>query len=357
MNMLFTDEKNARKVCIPTRRHFKCLLLLIMLVILRQSVVFIFTRYAVTDYPETRCGFGISKAAQTLADNNRNPLPKTMKTERGRFAYTTLAISSVYLPGAKLLACSLKLVNAKFPLVVFVAKTMVPEATEYFKNDENIEVRGIRLIHTRNSYQPRFGFCFTKLQLFAQEEFSRLIYTDADNTYRKNVDDLFTRKLDYGIAMAKISTTDSCGYLSGRAQYSQASANFMVFDTNTNIRNDMLQILSARPELRFQNHFAEQMFLQWYFYSYLNWLPTMYTVTSDEENIDQAFTIHHSKKPFFRFAKKHLNLLTPEVRKCINLTRVPFILVDDGSDGLPSDHLPNIKDQQDAINVNDYGNT
>ena len=136
-----------------------------------------------------------------------------------------------------------------------------------------------------------------------------------------------------------------------------ANPNFMVFDTNTNIRNDMLQILSARPELRFQNHFAEQMFLQWYFYSYLNWLPTMYTVTSDEENIDQAFTIHHSKKPFFRFAKKHLNLLTPEVRKCINLTRVPFILVDDGSDGLPSDHLPNIKDQQDAINVNDYGNT
>jgi len=77
----------------------------------------------------------------------------------------------------------------------------------------------------------------------------------------------------------------------------------------------------------------------------------------DEKNIDQAFTIHHSKKPFFRFAKKHLNLLTPEVRKCINLTRVPFILVDDGSDGIPSDHLPNIKDQQDAINVNDYGNT
>ena len=357
IDMLLTHERNARKVCLPKRRQFKCLLLLIVLVILRQSVVFIFKRYAVTDYPETRCGFGINKAAQILADNNRNPLPKKMKTGRGRFAYTTLAISSVYLPGAKLLACSLKLVNAKFPLVVFVAKTMVPEAKEFFKNDDNIEVRGIRLIHTPNNYQARFGFCYTKLQLFAQEEFSRFIYTDADNTYRKNVDELFTRKLDYGIAMAKISSPDSCEYLSGRAQYSQASANFMVFDTNINIRDDMLRILKARPELRFQDHFSEQMFLQWYFYAYLNWLPTMYTITSDEENIDQAFTIHHSKKPFFRFAKRHLHFLTPEVRKCINMTGIPFVVVDDGSEGVPSDHLPNMKDQKDAINVNHYGNT
>ena len=339
--------------CTPVCKILFFLVLLVIFV-LYHTMVFVFNRYAITDYPETRCGFGISSAAQILANNNRKPLPKKTNTKPGRFAYTTLAISSVYLPGAKLLACSLKQVKSKYPLVVFVTTTMVPEAEKYFKNDDNIEVRGIRLIHTPNNYQARFGFCYTKLQLFAQEEFSRLIYTDADNTYQKNVDELFTRKLDYGIAMAKISTSDSCGYLSGRAQYSQASANFMVLDTNANILDDMLQILQAHPLLRFQDNFAEQMFLQWYFYIYLNWLPATYTITTGEHLVDEAFTLHHSKKPFFRFAKNWLHLLPPEVLECINLRAIPFIVVDDGSEGMPDEHLPSLEDQQNAINVNNY---
>ena len=66
------------------------------------------------------------------------------------------------------------------------------------------------------------------------------------------------------------------------------------------------------------------------------------------------YKINACKKPFFRFAKNWLHLLPPEVLECINLTAIPFVVVDDGSEGVPDDHLPSLEDQKNAINVDNY---
>ena len=302
-----------------------------------------------------------SKMALVLATKNTDPLPPRSNTVgKGRYAYATLVISKPYLPGAKLLACSLTKVGARYPLVVFVGKSFLKEARHYYSGVENIEVRPIRLISTMNKYQRRFGFIFTKLNLFGEEDFERLIVTDADNTYKKNVDKLFTRDLEHGFAMAKINSDKPEEYLEGKAQYSQASANFIVLTPNKNILKDMLKKLKANVKLRFQQGFAEQMFLQWYFYLYMTWLPTFYSVTASESmaRTNNAIVLHHSRKPFFRMYRGYVGAIPDYVRSCMKIHNVTLDICEnhncDDISYLKGTELPSKADQDDALNLDSF---
>merc|ERR1711991_460494 len=86
----------------------------------------------------------------------------------------------------------------------------------------------------------------------------------------------------------------------------------------------MLQLLRDRKELRFEHGFAEQMFFQWYFYLYLTWLPSWYSVTSSERGARSSYTrvLHHSRKPFFKMYKKYVADIPNEVMQCMKIEKI-----------------------------------
>ncbi|KAM3545647.1 hypothetical protein ARSEF1564_001462 [Beauveria bassiana] len=124
----------------------------------------------------------------------------------GEQVYATLLLTDSYLPGALVLAHSLRDAGTARKLVVFftldsVSADSITQLRAVF--DHVIPVPRIRNEHRANLYlmhRPDLDSAFTKIHLWKQTQFSKIIYIDADVVAYRAPDELFALQHSFGAA-------------------------------------------------------------------------------------------------------------------------------------------------------------
>ncbi|KAM3515990.1 hypothetical protein MY11210_000272 [Beauveria gryllotalpidicola] len=124
----------------------------------------------------------------------------------GEQVYATLLLTDSYLPGALVLAHSLRDAGTARKLVVFftpdsVSADSITQLRAVF--DQVIPVPTIRNEHHANlwlMHRPDLDSAFTKINLWRQTQFSKIIYIDADVVAYRAPDELFALQHPFGAA-------------------------------------------------------------------------------------------------------------------------------------------------------------
>ncbi|KAK4192981.1 nucleotide-diphospho-sugar transferase [Podospora australis] len=120
-----------------------------------------------------------------------------MASHEGEDVYASLLLTDTYLPGALVLAHSLRDAGTRKKLVILVTpETVSQEVITQLETvyDQVIPVETIRNAQPENLYlmdRPDLHSAFTKIQLWKQTQFRRIIYIDADVVAYRAVDELF----------------------------------------------------------------------------------------------------------------------------------------------------------------------
>ncbi|KAI4714435.1 hypothetical protein J4E89_000115 [Alternaria sp. Ai002NY15] len=121
-------------------------------------------------------------------------------------AYITLLMSDSYLPGAVVLANSLRDAGTTKKLAVLVTmETLSADTISELKAlyDYLIPVERIRNANPANLYvmgRPDLAFAFTKIALWRQTQFRKLVYLDADVVALRALDELFDIEASFAAA-------------------------------------------------------------------------------------------------------------------------------------------------------------
>ncbi|KAF2742753.1 glycosyltransferase family 8 protein [Sporormia fimetaria CBS 119925] len=121
-------------------------------------------------------------------------------------AYCTLLMSDSYLPGAAVLAHSLRDAGTQKKLaVLYTPETLSADTVEKLKSlyDFLIPVEHIRNPKPANLYlmqRPDLVFAFTKIALWRQVQFRKIVYLDADMVALRALDELFDIDTDFAAA-------------------------------------------------------------------------------------------------------------------------------------------------------------
>lgn len=122
-----------------------------------------------------------------------------LKLDQTPYAWVTLVTSPSYLPGAVVLAHSLKKHGSQYPLVVLVTPGLGKAGVQKLKHEQqrknNIIVHEIEILTRENtgSVAERFKDTFTKLRAFQLHEvgLKKGVFLDADMAVFRNPDSLF----------------------------------------------------------------------------------------------------------------------------------------------------------------------
>lgn len=113
-------------------------------------------------------------------------------------AYVTLLSTSNYLEGVLVLHESLKQVKSTRPLLVLITEEIAtPEILAIFQ-EEGIFYEIVDTVSYAGVTQDKYSGCSvlntaSKVHLFRQKNWDKLVYIDADTMVLQNIDDLFVR--------------------------------------------------------------------------------------------------------------------------------------------------------------------
>ncbi|KAH6633681.1 nucleotide-diphospho-sugar transferase [Boeremia exigua] len=120
--------------------------------------------------------------------------------------YCTLLMSDSYLPGATVLAHSLRDAGTKKKLAVMITlESLSAETVAELKSlyDYVIPVERIRNSNMANLYlmgRPDLSYAFTKIALWRQTQFRKIVYLDADVVALRALDELFDIEAPFAAA-------------------------------------------------------------------------------------------------------------------------------------------------------------
>lgn len=120
-----------------------------------------------------------------------------------KYSYVTLLTNDSYAYGVILLAESMKKVNTKYPLLVFITEDVSQASIEILKQlkiryelVDKIEIPEKMMAHNEKIDKAISGvwkYCWTKFWVFDKTEFDKIIFLDADIMLLKNIDNLFQK--------------------------------------------------------------------------------------------------------------------------------------------------------------------
>lgn len=125
----------------------------------------------------------------------------------------TLILTDSYLIGAQVLAWSLKDSGSNKHLSVLVTEETLSESTLTTLKEIYDEVIKVKPIYSEDMDklnllgQPNLRASLTKIHVWAQEKFKKIIYLDADTFCIRNIDELFNLNTDFA-AIPDISWPD-----------------------------------------------------------------------------------------------------------------------------------------------------
>jgi glycogenin len=190
------------------------------------------------------------------------------------FAYITVLSTDSYVEGVIVLHRSLMRSQARYPFLVLTTPNLA-DTTYQQLNHYGIDYRPIPPIdlHTAlPTHQARWQSTYSKLQIFNQIQFDKLVYLDADMLIYQNLDDLFSKP--------HMSAVNAGGMLPEYAHWTEFNSGLMVIEPSYQLYADMLAKL---PELYLPAG-GDQDFLNAY---YPDWPQ------QPEKHLDHAYNIFH----------------------------------------------------------------
>ena len=167
-------------------------------------------------------------------------------------AYLTYVCSDNFIPGVVALYNSVRLSNCNNDFIVLVTDDVSQESRDIL-NKKNLKIVDADKIYYNGQYKDkildRYGKVdqswkmFTKINIWKQTEYSKIIYLDADTLVLNNIDELF-------------DVEELAAVIGGSVMlnYSGIEAGVLVVkpDTNTSFLNDYFSkhgIINAIPEI------------------------------------------------------------------------------------------------------------
>ncbi len=152
------------------------------------------------------------------------------------YAFVSILTTEDYLPGLLVLNDSLKSVNSEYPLHVLLTPEISKKVTTVL-DAHNISYSRLfeRIGNPTNvSINHRWFPTYSKLAVFNQTQYNKIVYIDVDTLVLKNIDELFS--------CLHMSATNAGSMLPRKSEPKDKSLNsgLMVIEPSVDIYNDMI---------------------------------------------------------------------------------------------------------------------
>jgi glycogenin len=194
--------------------------------------------------------------------------------EGQKFSYITVLSTDSYVEGVIVLHRSLVRSQARYPFLVLTTPNLA-DATYQQLQQSGIAYQPIPPIELNTAlptHQARWQATYSKLQIFNQTQFDKLVYLDADMLVYQNLDDLFRQP--------HMAAVNAGGMLPEYASWTEFNSGLMVIEPSQALYTDMLAKL---PDLYLPAG-GDQDFLNAY---YPDWPQ------QPEKHLDHAYNIFH----------------------------------------------------------------
>jgi glycogenin len=200
------------------------------------------------------------------------------------FSYITVLSTDSYVEGVIVLHRSLVRSQARYPFLVLTTPNLA-DSTYQQLQQSGIPYQPIPPIELNTalpSHQARWQATYSKLQIFNQTQFDKLVYLDADMLVYQNLDDLF--------GQPHMAAVNAGGMLPEYASWTEFNSGLMVIEPSQALYTDMLAKL---PDLYLPAG-GDQDFLNAYYPDWPN---------QPEKHLDHTYNIFHEHVD--RYQQRH----------------------------------------------------
>jgi glycogenin len=195
-----------------------------------------------------------------------------------KYTYISIITTNEYLEGVLVLYYSLMKTQPKYPFLLLVTPNVSQEILDkLFQHKINYKI--VNYIQnatdfSSNEKSVRWKYTHSKLEIFGQTEFEKLVYLDADMLVLQNIDDLFEKP--------HMSAAIPSGLLPEYAsKHTHLNSGLMVIEPSLDLYNDMMSKIRENAT----KYPGDQDFIQAY---YPDW------PSQKELHLDTKYHIFHS---------------------------------------------------------------
>ena len=146
--------------------------------------------------------------------------------------YISVLSTNDYLPGALVVNKCLRLTKTQFPFTILVTNNISSNTINILKKN-NIQIKNIENIFLKNHNIDNWYYTFSKLSIFSQIEFKKIVYIDLDMVITENLDHLFKKE--------HFSAVNAGGFIN--KNWLQLNSGLIVFKPSIKIFNSLINIL------------------------------------------------------------------------------------------------------------------
>ena len=168
--------------------------------------------------------------------------------------YISVLSTNDYLPGALVVNKCLKLTKAQFPFTVLVTHNISCNTISILEKN-NIKIIVInRIVNTKLSdYKYGWRYNWTKLHIYNQTQFSKIVYIDLDMVITENLDHLFDK--------SHMSAVNAGGFI--HSSCAQLNSGLIVVEPSNNLYNDLILITKKYNDLTGDQSVLHKHFVEW----------------------------------------------------------------------------------------------
>jgi alpha-N-acetylglucosamine transferase len=162
---------------------------------------------------------------------------------KGNYAFVSIITSDNYLPGLLVLHASLSSTDSVYPFHVLLTSE-ISEKTLSILNDRHISYSVIsQKIQnpTDVSTNHRWFSTYSKLFVFDQTQYEKIVYLDADMLILRNIDELFS--------FSHMSATNAGGMLPRKASWTHLNSGVFVLEPSHLLFTDMVSKIGKIEKL------------------------------------------------------------------------------------------------------------
>ena len=204
-------------------------------------------------------------------------------------AFITYLCNDYFIEGAIALANSIRFTRSKYPIACMVTSEVTTEGRERLTKVgyELLDIERIvpnRVSGIKDRYKDNSWMMFTKLNLWRQLDYEKLVFIDADCLVLQNIDEM----MDF----PSVSAVKDVGY-------GGISAGVMVLTPGQEAFDDLMSDLESDV---YDNTYSDQSYLDWYLKDRKIWneIPITYNVLQKRISFGHGIKIYHynGQKPW-----------------------------------------------------------
>jgi len=173
------------------------------------------------------------------------------------YSYISVLSTNDYLPGALVINKCLKLTKTIFPFTVLVTPnissntiSILQKNNIQIKKTDNIKNYKINSTIGDNS---RWKYTFSKLNIFSQTQFEKIVYIDLDMVITENIDHLFNKK--------HFSSVNSGGFV--YKDWVDLNSGLIVFLPSKELFNSLIDILQDGTYYPSDQNILHKYYKEW----------------------------------------------------------------------------------------------